>query len=431
MRKIQIFGRKDLEGFKTDPRGVPLYFFYCGVKKEFLNEVYGAPPGDPYLTLGVTTDIGNNIFKVISKIKKNATSYFYPIFYLGNTKTPVEDILEIDEINLRNIREGICKILILQTYEGWNYEDFFKILIDTIIKKYNLNYKNFVIVCGNVDNPNFESLKVYYNYWEQHMRVHDSSQLRNIGYHNINRENRNYRFICLNRRPHPHRLLLSAMLYKYKHKGILTLAKETDYGSSRVYLNSLNQLEIKYPKLLNLFRKEIEILCSNLPLVYYDGINAADDNPVIDDNPTKFYDSWFHIVTETFQESKQTFFSEKIFKPVIYYQPFILIGSYQSLKKFRTLGYKTFNGIIDESYDNIQNDEERLLVALKEIERLINLSDLEIRDLYQNCYDILVHNFNHWIYRQHTIHLQYKTDLLNIISPQVNLEIMKQKMLKM
>ena len=429
MNRIPIYGRQDLENFKTDPNGVPLYFFYCGIKKEYLNEVYVNPPGDPYLTLGVTTDIGKNIFLIVSKIRKKVVNYFYPMFYIGYCKFPIDDVLEIDEINLRNIKEGRCKILILQPYEGWNFLSSFNTFINTIIKKYNLNHDNFVIVSGNLDKNNITN--VYYNYWEQHMRFNDTDLLRKIGYQSIYKEHRNYRFICLNRRPHIHRILLSSMLYKYKHKGILTLSKEVDYGSSRVYFNSLNELEERYPRLSNLLENEIQNLCNSLPLVYEDGINAADDNPVIDENPAKFYDSWFHIVTETFQESKQTFFSEKIFKPIIYYQPFIMINSYQSLKQFRTLGYKTFNGIIDESYDNVVDDEERLMVAFREIERLINLSNVEIKELYQNCYDILVHNFNHWVYRQNTIHLQLKSNLFNIISPStIDLEILKQKMLK-
>ena len=119
-----------------------------------------------------------------------------------------------------------------------------------------------------------------------------------------------------------------------------------------------------------------------------------------------------HIVTETYQVNGQTFFSEKIFKPIIYWQPFILIGAQYDLRSFRSFGYKTFHGIIDESYDVIQNSEERLEACIKEIERIINLSDEDIAKLYNDCYEILTHNFFHWVYRNQTIHIGLKNDLL-------------------
>ena len=145
---------------------------------------------------------------------------------------------------------------------------------------------------------------------------------------------------------------------------------------------------------------------------YDDGYNAADDNPTVDESRDKFYNSWLHIVTETYQVNGQTFFSEKIFKPIIYWQPFILIGAQYDLRSFRSFGYKTFHGIIDESYDVIQNSEERLEACIKEIERIINLSDEDIAKLYNDCYEILTHYFFHWVYRNQTIHIGLKNDLL-------------------
>lgn len=55
-------------------------------------------------------------------------------------------------------------------------------------------------------------------------------------------------------------------------------------------------------------------------------------------------------------------------------QPFIIVGSKHSLKYLRKLGYKTFDGFIDESYDEC-NDEDRftsIMNSLKQIQAIPN-----------------------------------------------------------
>ena len=76
--------------------------------------------------------------------------------------------------------------------------------------------------------------------------------------------------------------------------------------------------------------------------------------------------SYIHIVAETFQDydPNRLFFSEKMFKPMRYMQPFILLGEPYSLAKLKDLGYKTFSDYWDDSYDEILDDDLRLKAAL-------------------------------------------------------------------
>lgn len=55
------------------------------------------------------------------------------------------------------------------------------------------------------------------------------------------------------------------------------------------------------------------------------------------------------LVTET--ETDMFFITEKIIKPIQAKIPFVVIGSYKFLYNLRKLGFKTFDSIIDESYD--------------------------------------------------------------------------------
>ena len=83
-----------------------------------------------------------------------------------------------------------------------------------------------------------------------------------------------------------------------------------------------------------------------------------------------YRDSYFNIVTETHFYENSLFLSEKIYKPIIYKQPFLVYSSPFSMKRLRTIGYKTFSSIIDESYDlEVDNNKRRKMIEL-EIERL-------------------------------------------------------------
>ena len=67
------------------------------------------------------------------------------------------------------------------------------------------------------------------------------------------------------------------------------------------------------------------------------------------------------------------------------------------MKRLRTIGYKTFSSIIDESYDlEVDNNKRRKMIEL-EIERLCNLPLDELHNLYVSIKDILEYNFEYFI----------------------------------
>ena len=92
----------------------------------------------------------------------------------------------------------------------------------------------------------------------------------------------------------------------------------------------------------------------------------------------------------------------KIFKPIANLQPFIIIGSPQTLKTLKQLGFETFSDFWDESYDEETDPLKRIEKIYKLLEYLNNLSMDEIHNIYQKSIPILKHNqqklFN---YRHH------------------------------
>jgi len=72
--------------------------------------------------------------------------------------------------------------------------------------------------------------------------------------------------------------------------------------------------------------------------------------------------SYCNIVLETHFDADQSggsFLTEKTFKPIKHGQLFFIAGPVGSLQALRNLGYRTFDSVLDNSYDQIENNTER------------------------------------------------------------------------
>ena len=108
-----------------------------------------------------------------------------------------------------------------------------------------------------------------------------------------------------------------------------------------------------------------------------------------------YSNSYFEICFETFIHGEHKSFTEKVFKPLINYTPFLLIAYPGALRLLRELGFKTFSPYIDESYDEIEDTNLRLQAIYAEIVKLSSRSREELHTWYWGMRDILIHNHNH------------------------------------
>ena len=117
-------------------------------------------------------------------------------------------------------------------------------------------------------------------------------------------------------------------------------------------------------------------------------------------NSPLHFNSYFNIVSTSgantgLEESYSGVdLDEKIWKPIIHFQPFIIVGNSGILKRVRKYGFKTFEPFIDESYDEKGPDDMDLV--LKEIDKLCRMNRVEIDKWYWEMNDILLYNFNHF-----------------------------------
>jgi hypothetical protein len=73
-----------------------------------------------------------------------------------------------------------------------------------------------------------------------------------------------------------------------------------------------------------------------------------------------FEDSYFSLVTETNFYIPHSYRTEKIYKPIKVGHPFIAVANYGFYRDLRNLGFKTFDHLLDESFDLIDDNEKRL-----------------------------------------------------------------------
>lgn len=104
--------------------------------------------------------------------------------------------------------------------------------------------------------------------------------------------------------------------------------------------------------------------------------------------------SYYSIVSEASNHNLYTQFTEKIAKPIIGRRPFVVFAGYRYLRNLRRLGFKTFDKVIDESYDEIEEFEQRWQSAADALKAL-SLCDPE--QIYYKTEKIRIHNYKHFL----------------------------------
>jgi hypothetical protein len=93
-----------------------------------------------------------------------------------------------------------------------------------------------------------------------------------------------------------------------------------------------------------------------------------------------YQETAYSLVAETNAVNSFNFYTEKIVKPILARRLFVVISGQHYLKNLRQLGFKTYSDIIDESYDDIEDDETRWRCAMEQVEWLTNQDQQTILD---------------------------------------------------
>jgi hypothetical protein len=106
-------------------------------------------------------------------------------------------------------------------------------------------------------------------------------------------------------------------------------------------------------------------------------------------------DSMVQVVTETDFYKDKLHLTEKVFKPMVAGQPFLLLAGVGNLEYLRGYGFKTFGDYWDEGYDNLTDPGQRIGAVVKIVEDLANLTHAQQQNMRRDMQHIVEHNFNH------------------------------------
>lgn len=115
------------------------------------------------------------------------------------------------------------------------------------------------------------------------------------------------------------------------------------------------------------------------------------------DIPRCSSDSFWHIVTETVFYHNKLHLTEKIFKPIVMKQPFMLLASPGNLAYLKSYGFKTFDCVISEKYDIMVNPTARVDAVVDQLNWYCNLTESEKVGIMCKIEPIVEYNF-HWFY---------------------------------
>lgn len=127
---------------------------------------------------------------------------------------------------------------------------------------------------------------------------------------------------------------------------------------------------------------------------FCDDLSEAQHNDHTDVNIDVYTRSMCNIVLETHYEADNShgaFVTEKVWKCIKYGQPFVVVGTAGTLGVLRSAGYRVFDNVIDNSYDDLPDPTQRWLALKHTLEDIKQRSN--DRDAWwRQCMDDLYHN---------------------------------------
>ena len=208
------------------------------------------------------------------------------------------------------------------------------------------------------------------------------------------------KFLCLNRWISQHRFYFMYQMYKHdildqfnwSFHGNIENKESFDSGPQK-FLRGLPAGGYWAQWDIWNWTDDMAKFAEDTPHMYdIDGDRTAADFHLIWEFHYHKKESLLYIVTETsFTNDPIRDVSEKTWRPIALQMPFILIHQPFALRRLRDLGYKTFNTLWDEDYDDIVDEKKRMSAIVDLVVSLNSRKDFV--ELIKSCRGIVEHNF--------------------------------------
>lgn len=110
------------------------------------------------------------------------------------------------------------------------------------------------------------------------------------------------------------------------------------------------------------------------------------------DDLAEYADAWFTVVTETEMHPRAHRITEKPFKPLLNFHPFLVLGNPGSLAALRGYGFETCREIFDERYDEEPHPRRRFDMVYEQLVRLCAMDEAELARMTRQVSEVLTYN---------------------------------------
>jgi hypothetical protein len=231
--------------------------------------------------------------------------------------------------------------------------------------------------------------------WQLSGRHHDDHYTVDRKIENINKT-----FLCFNFRYRRHRLDLLTIFHKHNllNNSYFSMPSHNPDAPSQKFIDHLIFHDVN--NIYGVSNEELQILQNNiLPLVidiedgYKDHLKLTIENEKRE--MAHLYDSsLISVVTETNAWQAEISITEKIYKPILYKHPFIVVGSRGTLAELRKKGYKTFDKWFSEDYDNIEDYPSRMVAIGNLCKEIDDWSIEKKKRFLEESKEVTDHNYS-------------------------------------
>jgi hypothetical protein len=314
---------------------------------------------------------------------------------------------------LKRLQNGDKDAILILSNSHEGYTGVLEYIYKGVVLQYNIPPKNIILVTGafsiqplneakakehDVDTINIEIGMDFELATQEHLQYQIEDVEVDFPETLVDKQY-THSFLNLNRRWRMHRPLFVALMVAHGliDRGLVSFGPSDDNRDWHETWLEIENLMRDYPldfEYLSAYKHKI----INMPPRYIDTDELVTNRARMEGTEGPMYaNTYFSLVSEThyfeYQPEHSVFFSEKVFKPIAFKHPFILIAPPFSLAALKSLGYKTFPGLIDESYDTEKNDIKRMLKILEETRRLDSLNGAELSDWLAQAKEICEYNY--------------------------------------
>lgn len=270
-----------------------------------------------------------------------------------------------------------CRLLFYY-HEGDNPENI-KTRLDALCTQHGLNPNCYIFVSANSAADKLPGFVTFddFELWYYQRNI-DTPPLP------VHRNTRSREFVALSR---IHKWWRAAAMADLNHNQLLDNSYWS-YCEKPAGEITDNPIDLDWTDVKSL---GLEKFVNNAPY-YCDQLSDAQRNDHSINVDHFFTNAYCNIVLESqfdVDQSGGCFITEKTFKPIKHGQMFFIAGGAGSLQQLRNLGYRVFDGILNNSYDTEPDPTQRWV---KLIESIQSAQQQGLANLFEQCRSDIEHN---------------------------------------